>query len=324
MARVLVTGANGFLGSELVRVLHEHGHQVVAMMRAGREAPSFWPEEVEVFHGDITRADDTARACEGIEVIHHVAAVVGDWSSDEEHARVTIGGTRNVLDAAGRNGARVVLASSVTVYGDHLGRRPCDETVPHGRPMGSYSRAKQAQERLCEERSDVDTVIIRPANIYGPGSGPWLHDLGVQLKAGMPAQVGNRGNNAGLAYVTNVADVFALAQDKAAAGDIYNACDGLDVTWKQYMTDLARLLECRGPKHMPYGAAWLGARIMEGLWRLFRVASRPPITREAFNIVAHDNCFPSERARGRLGWEPRVSYEEALEATREYLARHPL
>ncbi|TVQ35423.1 MAG: NAD-dependent epimerase/dehydratase family protein [Wenzhouxiangella sp.] len=323
----LVTGADGFVGRVLVDYLVDKGLPVRALVLPGRKVPAAWAGQVEVVRGDVTRSADVRRAVAGVSAVQHLAAAVGDWIPWEIHQAVTVDGTRNLIDAVCEQACRLILTSSVTVYGDRIRAGPCDESLPHGRPMGHYSRAKQAQERLvedCRRHREFDAVIVRPGNIYGPACGPWLLDLGRALRRGVPALISDHAARAGLVHVTSVASLLLAAQQRAPAGSVFNACDELDVTWCRYFTDIARLVQAPSPRRLPYRLAWMLAPLLEHAWSWLGRAQRPPITREAFNLVAHDNLFPATRARTTLGWRPAVSYDTALGDIEAYLARHPL
>jgi len=117
-----------------------------------------------------------------------------------------------------------------------------------------------------------------------------------------------------------VADILILAGvDEKAVGRVYNASDGLDVTWHQYFTDLAQMIGAKKPGSVPRFAAVISARVFEALWKLFRVKKRPPLTREALNLVGSDNRFPNQRLRDELGYTPRISYAEGMDRTRAYI-----
>ncbi len=312
---VLVTGGAGFLGRHLVALLLAQRDVHIRVLAPPAETvPPHWGQRVTVVRGDITVHEDVKAAAEACTTIFHLAALVGDGASYADHERVTAGGTRNVLAVAQATGALVVLTTSICAYGDAIQRGSCAEDVPKGRFQGPYSRAKQLQEEATWQfiASKGRAVIVRPANIIGPGCGPWLNDAAQALRQGLPALIGGGQGQAALTVVDNVADFLLLvAQRPDAVGCAYNVHDGLDVSWQRYFQDLALLLGAQPPKSIPRWLAYAAAHVTEGLWRAWLPGRRPPVTREALNLIAWDSRFPLERAQG-LGWRPRVSYEQAL------------
>lgn len=314
---VLVTGGCGFLGRALVaQLLGRHHHRIAVLALPNEPVPAGWPDRVEVFRGDITRLEDVERAARGCGQIFHLAALVGDVGSYAQHERVTVGGTAHVFDVALRHGASVVLTTSVCAYGDAIQRGVCAEDVPLGRPQGPYGQAKQGQERLAWRFRDQggQVCVVRPANIIGPGSGPWLLDAAHALRQGLPALVEGGHGCAALAIVDNVADFLVLAADTpAAAGQVFNIHDGLPNTWRSYFMDLAQLMGAPPPRSIPRGLAYLGAHLSEPVFRRFLPRRRPPATREALNLIAWDNRFPIDKARA-LGWAPVAGYAQVMQA----------
>ncbi|HXG27231.1 MAG TPA: NAD(P)-dependent oxidoreductase [Nevskiales bacterium] len=320
MKKVLVTGANGFLGRRLVEQLLARGHAVRAFVLPGEAVPAHWSGRVELRRGDLTDAAAVTDAAAGMDAVVHLAALVGDGHTRAAQQRVTVGGTQNVVEAARRHRCHVILASSICAYGDHLQRGACPEDTPYGRPQGTYGWAKQRQEAVLRTLDPSAWTIIRPANIYGPGCKPWLEEAGAALRQGLPVIIGDGRGNAGLTYVDNVAELFCAALEQPAArGRVYNACDELEVSWAQYFSDLARLLGTPPPKRAPRLAVRLLALLAPPLWRLLRRRDRPPITREAYNLVGSDHRIPAERARRELGWTPRMSYADGMQAVAQSL-----
>ena len=327
---VLVTGATGFIGKRVVKKLLEKDIAVRALVLPGEDPPSEWGARVDIFRGSISDPKAIEAAVSGgaassispsVErrvagTIIHLAAVVSDWGDENKYWEYTVEGSRLIFEQAIKNGSKVVLISSIVVYGDNIYTRVCHEEVGYGKTFGPYSRTKQAQEKLAWEyhrQRGMALTVIRPANVYGPGSGPWLHDVVDILKSGSPGLISGGEMNAGLAYVDNVADLILLAgASDIANGRAYNASDALDITWRRYFSDIARFIGARKPGSVPRPVAAFGAYVCEILWTLFRIQKRPPITREALNLVGSENRIPNDRARNELSFRPEISYEEGL------------
>ena len=168
---LLVTGGAGFLGSRVTRLAREAGWHVRSLGRSPRKQA----DGVEIFVGDIGDTVLLRKACEGVEAVVHTAGLAHVFGPESkvtaDFSRVNVVGTGNVVNAAIELGVpRVVLASSVSVYGGYQGAQ-CDETV-HCRPHGAYAVSKwrgevTAAECIAKSRSSL--TILRYVTIYGEG-----------------------------------------------------------------------------------------------------------------------------------------------------------
>jgi len=323
---VAVTGATGFIGRRLVARLLADGYKVVALALPSDAIPIEWAgKPVVVRRGDVTRRGDVVEALAGTNFVFHLAAVVSDWGAPAEHERVTVKGTENVLTEAAARGQRALLVSSIAAYGDRLTHVICDEDTDPGGPLGPYSASKQAQERIArrlEGERGLQVTIVRPANVYGPGSGPWVDELCRQLTAGNPTLVGGGNFAAGLVYVDNVVEILVRAAERVGAvGRTYNANDDHGVTWSRYVNELAVLTSSRPPRSVPGFLATASAHAYESVYRLLGRNERPSVTREALNLCRGPLRVPVDRARRELGYVPVVSYDDGMKRIAEHLRR---
>ncbi len=321
---VLITGAAGFIGRHLMKRLLDTGKRIIAFDVIPCPESLVDEDKVCWIKGDITSPEQVEQAAQDCGLIFHLAAVVGDWGSESSHRLVTVEGTRHVFDAAlkQKRRPRIVLASSIVVYGDQINQKVCHEGVPHGKTFGPYSESKQAQERMAQQylQRGLDIRIVRPANVYGAGSKPWVEELCIELKRGVPVLIGGGDFDAGLVHVNNVVEVMLLAAvNSQARGQIYNAADENGITWKKYMGDLAKICGAPKPRSIPRLAARYLAVAGERTFRLLRSDTRPPITREAFNLVGSEHHIDMMKTRRELGYEPVTSYESGIAEVREYL-----
>jgi nucleoside-diphosphate-sugar epimerase len=330
---VLVTGGAGFLGRVLVgQILQQTGWRVRVLALPREPVPPEWADHhawagrVQALRGDITSPTDVDAAVRGCRQVFHLAALVGDAGTDAQHQHVTVGGTAHVFDAAMRHQAQVLITTSICTYGDAIQRGPCAEDQVWGEGQGPYGRAKQGQEKLAHDfaRRGGQVCVVRPANIVGPGSGPWLLDAAHALRQGLPALIGGGQGHAALTVVDNVAAFLLLAaRSDRAWGQAFNIEDDLPVTWARYFGDLAAMMGVKAPRSIPRAVAYAGAAIAEPVWRTLWPRRRPPVTREALNLIAWDSHFPTAKARA-LGWAPTVGYEALLQALRADIAARGL
>ncbi len=322
----LVTGATGFIGRRLVRRLVAGGEPVRALVLPGEAAEALESDPaVEVVRGDVTDAAAVAGAVRGCHRVYHLAAVVGDWGDEATFEAVNVGGTRNVLDAAEAAGTeRVLLVSSIVVYGWGMHTGVCAEDAPREYGVSPYSRTKRASEQLALDYhalGRVPVTVVRPGNVFGVGSDVWVDQLLEVVRAGRAMLIDGGDGDAVLAHVDNVVDVIVrAAASDAAAGRVYNANDGAGVSWREYVSDLAQLAGVKPPRRsVPAAAALALAAAMERTWRVLGRAGRPLLTREAVTLLASRAPVPVDRARQELGHQPLVTYDDAIHEIAEYV-----
>lgn len=321
--RVLVTGASGFIGGRLVRRLLADELSVRALVLPD-EAVAL-PPEVDVVRGDVTDAESVAAAARDCRRVYHLAAVVGDWGDERAFVRINVDGTRNVLDAAVAAGCeRVLMVSSIVVYGWQMHTSVCDEDRRRELGVSPYSRTKRASEELALDYHAFDRVpvtVVRPGNVYGAGSRVWVDGVLEVVRAGRALLIDRGSGDAVLAHVDNVVEVIALAAaNPEAAGRVYNANDGGGVSWRDYFADLAQLAGVAPPRRSVPSTIALGiAAGMERTWAALRRPTRPLLTREAVTLLASRAPVPIERAQRELGYHPPVHYDQAIAEIAEYL-----
>ena len=313
---ILITGATGFIGSHLTSRLLADKKRIRALVLPSEPIPADWGSHVEIFRGDIRNRRDVENAVKGVSLIFHLAAITLDTGPKELHQAVTLEGTRHIMESAATHQAKVVLTFSITTYGVKIQTDVLDEELEWGAPAGFYSTHKQLQEKLAREiatKQNVELVVLRPGNVYGAGSPQWVKSVIAELQHGTPTLLGGGHGNPGFVYIDNLVDALILASENPkAVGRIYNIGDGFDLSWKTYFTDLAKMANAPKPKVIP---RWLGralAGIIEPVWYGLKLKGRPPLTYEAFNLVASDARFPITRAQTELGYQPRVTYKEAM------------
>ena len=323
--RVFITGATGFLGSVLVRRLIAEGAQVRALARApARAAALRGLAGVEVVYGDVTDRDSLRAAVEGCAVVIHSAASFTDWRSQQA---VNADGTRNVVEAAADAGvSRFVHVSTIAVYGyRHSG--DVAETAPMRETSGDpYNRTKIQAERhvtgIASSRG-MAYSIIRPGQIYGPGSGMWtgtMFRLASQLRLAFP---GDGNGSAHAIHVDDVADLaILLASHPQAVGEAFNGSPDPAPTWREFLGGYRRLTGREG--------GWLAlpvAPVLAATKIAAAFSASRSMTRDAPDLLMMAQgrfSFSTTKARQRLGWTPQVSLTDGIESCTSWLRRQGL
>jgi nucleoside-diphosphate-sugar epimerase len=335
--KILVTGAGGFLGVNVVERLVAHGHSDIRCFlrdkgKAGRiEALAAANPgcHVEICYGNLKSKADCARAVADVEIVIHLAA--GLKGAPAELFVDSVVTARNLLEALGARtqpsiaNTRVVLVSSFGVYGvASLGRGArVDESTPlepFPDRRDPYSHSKLRQEQLVREyqqKLGFELVVLRPGVIYGPGGGAFSNRVGIQVG---PVFVHMGGSNLlPLSYVVNCAEAIVVAATHAdAAGQVYNVHDDEMPTASEYLRAYKKHVKRVRSVRLPYFATRFLARSLEGYHRRSQGQLPAIITRYKAAAAWGGNTFSNAKLHG-LGWRPLVSTHDGMMRTFEYL-----
>lgn len=236
-ARVLVTGATGFIGSRLVeRLVEGSGARVRALVTGYTRAARIARFPVELVRGDVTVPEDVVRAMEGCRVAFHCA--YGSRGSDAERRRVTVEGTRNVLAAAEEHrAARVVHMSTMVVYGAAVDG-PLDESHPRRRSGSGYADAKVDAEELAFAYAGrgLPVTVIQPTAVYGPYAPTWTVRILETMRERRMILVDGGEGLSNPVYVDDlVTAMLAAAVAPEAPGEAFLVSGGERVTWARFL-----------------------------------------------------------------------------------------
>jgi nucleoside-diphosphate-sugar epimerase len=311
---VAVTGAAGFIGSAVCRALVREGAEVRGLDLATAPAERVRGTGAAFVEADVTDRAALDRAFEGIELAVHTAAYITEYGLMEEFVRVNVGGTATVLDAAEAAGVkRVVHLSSVVVYG-YDSTAELDETAQlrtYGIP---YIDTKSASDRLARLRG---AIVVRPGDVYGPGSVPWVMRPLDMARQGRLVVPGNGDGVLLLVHVDDLAEAILLALERGEPGTAYTAWSGEPISFGDYCDRIARMAGQERARHVPRAVFRLAGAVAEAVSRL--TGSPPLAGADAITFFERRATVSNRRAVEELGWHPRVSLDEGLRRTEEHL-----
>lgn len=314
--RVLITGANGFIGKVLCKTLCERGFAVRTVMRSINSQI----EGVErLIIGDVDGETRWADATSGMDVVIHLAArvhVIRDDVNDSlaEFRRVNVARTERLARFSAASGVkRLVYVSSIGVNGlqTTLGRLYSETDKPN--PHNAYAISKwEAEQSLCRvsEETGLEVVIVRPPLVYGGNAPGNFEQMLKVLAKGIPLPLASAHNLRSLVYVGNLADALIVcATHPAAAGQTYLVSDGEDIS----TPDLLRQL----------GAA-MGhpTNLLPCPPALLKLAGRLLGKSEQIDRLLGSLQVDSSKIRRELGWQPPYALQQGLEATAEWYRCH--
>lgn len=293
--KVLITGANGFIGRHLVKALALEGHFVVGLDR--QEKPLI--ENISrYFSGDILDKDIVEKAMEGIEVVVHLAdALIGHQTevSNEKAMENNFLGTKNVLSAFSKekSARKIIYSSSGKVYGD-IKFLPITEEHPT-LPRSPYGKSKLIIERLIDFYANNKKlfVIFRIFNVFGPGQKDsfLLPTILNQLKQSQKIVLRDIAAKRDYIYLDDVISVFVLAIEKEIEPglSVFNICSGKDASAKEIVSKVSQL------KKTPVEIE----------------VDRTRLRKDEKDV----ECGSFEKAKKILDWSPKYSLRQGLEET---------
>lgn len=319
--RVLVTGGTGFTGTALVTRLLQAGHEVVALdYKDGLQCDTLRALGAEVIIGSVTDREVVERSMRDVEFVFHLAAAFRELNVDHSfYDQVNVTGTRNVLEAARRAGVwKFVYCSTCGVHGN-VDNPPADEDAPI-QPADYYQRTKYEAEPLVKQfaGSGMETVILRPAAIYGPGDPERFFMIFRRVAGGTFPMFGSGRTLYHPLYIDNLVDAFMLCLAPGVGnGREYLIADEHYYPIEEIVKAVGRALgvPVRIP-HFPVLPVVMAGHLCELLCKPFGIT--PPIFPRRVDWYRQNRAFDIGRAKRELGYAPRVELDEGLRRTGEW------
>lgn len=321
--KVLVTGANGFVGAMLCRKLLELKYEVYGLVRETSDLSLLQNLPVVKITGSLQDPESMRKAVQGIHTIYHVAAAVSDWGDLPWFRKNNVEGTRNLLDAAVEADVkRFVFISTAAVHA-FLGGKNINEDAPQSPNPFPYCISKQEAERLViqyHRDKMIDITIIRPGDVFGPGDRTSLLKMKDMLLQGRMLYLNGGKSLGAFTYVENLCDGIILAgTSPRAVGRSYIITDGYMLSWREYFQKLTRELDLPEPKiSIPAWLAMFLAVTLESIHHIFRIKKRPLVTKYLVAHLRKDFHFSIQKARKELGFTPNIGVDEAIRRTAKW------
>lgn len=321
---VLVTGATGYVGQRLALRLAEGGETVHALCRSPEKARPLAHKRIQIFQGDIEDRDSLRRAAEGCRKAYHAAALVSVWAKDPgDYARVNVGGTINVLDAAASQGVeRIVITSTAGVFGPSHGGL-VDEATPRRVPFfNEYESSKAEMHAAVRAKAaeGLHAVIVCPTRIYGPGPMVVANGFTMMVQrylAGRWRALPGDGRRSGnYVHIDDVVDGHLAAMAKGRPGEAY-ILGGENASYRDFFATLAAV-SGREQRLYPVPIMALVVFAWSEQKRADWFGRKPLITPSWVRRYSYDWANSSAKAMTELGYAPR-SLKDGLAQTVAWL-----
>jgi len=309
MSKVLVTGANGFLGSWVVRRLAEEGHQVYSLVRKSSDLTELTGAQTEYVYGDVTDLHSLLSAFQNMDSVFHLAGLIAYKKADRAAMeRVNVGGTQNVVEACRATGIRrlVHLSSVVAVGASFDSEHVLNEESPYNLAhldLGYFETKRKAELIVKEacQKNRLDAVILNPSTIYGPGDAR-KGSRKTQLKVAQGKFKFYTAGGVNVVAVQDAVDGILSAWKKGRTGERYILA-GENLSIKQLFEIIAQQAGQKPPQTL------LPTPVLHGLGIIGdfmgSLGLKSPISRENAWTSTMFHWFDSSKAQRELDFKPR-------------------
>ncbi len=313
--RILITGATGLLGNNLVRLGIEDGHQVVALVRTQERPAALNELDVELAYGDVTNPESVLHAASGVDAILHSAAQIHlGWKSQELSDRVNVEGTQAVIAAAQKERAKLVHVSTVnTLAIGNLEGTTDENTQADGQVPCTYVLSKREAERRTLQAAEqgLEACVVHPGFMLGPwdwkpSSGRMLIEVGKRWTPVSPS------GGCSVCDVRDVARGVLLAMERGERGNHYILA-GENMTYFDLWTRISRVFGKRPPRGIMRWPTRALVGFLGDLAAKFR-GVETEINSAALKMSSQFHCYSSQRARDDLGYTVRPADESIADA----------
>jgi nucleoside-diphosphate-sugar epimerase len=303
---VLITGANGFIGSKLMKYLSaKKQYRVTGLVRESSNLFRLQGKSFDLLHGSLERPLETIAG--GFDTVIHTAGLVRDWGHYDDFYRVNVEGSLNMIRASIKTGVRrFIHLSSTAVYG-FGGKRDTAEIEKKKPFRNFYCITKSiAEDRLLEHVDKIELLILRPSNVFGPFDTTTTLPLLRGIEKGLFGFPKGGKTLTSPCFVENLvcATEICLITDEGI-GEIFNITDGADIPWISFLQMMAAELSVKSPaRSVPTLPLKWASVILERVYKLLHSEKPPPLTPYRIEQVARDYSFSIEKAKTVLHYIP--------------------
>lgn len=317
---VLITGANGFIGSHIVDRMISEGYHVRGLVRKNSDLSLLEGKSLDLVYGDVTDLDSLKAAVRGATLVVHNAGLASDWGPLDLFMKINYEGTANLAKAAVSAGvSRFVLMSSTAIHGFGQASILNENSLINTHNF-HYSMSKwEAEKWLMEFSKDIpmEVTAIRPGNVFGERDHTFIEKYLDIIAKGQGGYVNGGSSKTCPVYIGNLTKAIALAgSHPAAPGESFIITDGLDITWRQFTEQLADAMGVKRPvMSIPFSIGNVLAGTMETVYKVFKISSAPLLTKYRMHNGGKDYYFSIDKARKTLGFNPETDLGTAIHKT---------
>jgi nucleoside-diphosphate-sugar epimerase len=315
--KIFITGANGFIGSNLCGWFLARGYDVYGLVRKTSDLHFLEGLAVKLIYGDL-RDPQSFEFPEDLDYLVHAAAVVSDLAPESECEPGIYGTTVSLVGKILEKRVRLkrfIYISSTLVLG-YLGTNLSEENP--GRPADflPYVRAKKKAESFLLEKRESDClplVILRPGDTYGPNDRTTCARLLNGARRGVPLRVGNGRRHFASCYIDNLCQAVELTfKSDQALGKAYTVTNSVSPSWREFFAGLQRGIGVRQRLYVPVWAGKLTAFFQQARGKIFR-RYQPELSQYRIRRITTDSTYDISRTVAELGYQPDDDFDKQIQ-----------
>lgn len=333
MDKIIITGAAGFIGSNIAGYFCEKGVDIICFVKGNSCIKNLRNLPVKIKHGDITDIKTLKAAFKNIDFIIHTAALAKDWGKYEEFYEVNVNGTLNVLKVSHHNGVKnVIITGSISSYGEENSQEIKNEEYPFNShynyfldklfpcKMNYYrdTKALATKEAIkYSTKNELNLTIIEPVWVFGEHEfNTGFYEYLKTVKTGIPFFPGSNKNKFHVIYVRDLARAYFLAYKKRLTG-INRILVGNKKS--EYMNKIysifCRELGVKKPLNLPKPLIYPLGFIMEFIYTICSIKHAPMLTRSRINMFYDNIEYSIMKAEKMLSFVNKYTLEEGIKRT---------
>lgn len=314
--RVLVTGATGFIGRQLVNTLLTKKYKIRCLVRKNSNYKPLEKFGVDVWFGDLTDKKSLNGIMDGIDIIFHLGTI-GDINvtSDKyykEYRKVNVGGTKNLLEQCTRHKIKKFIHFSSMAAMGNLRKKGLISEIDKCKPKTPYEKTKRESELIALKfwkKYKIPVVILRPTMVYGKGAKKETKKIEKSVKLRIVPIFGDGKNLIHMIHVKDVVKVAIVATKKGKPGDIYIITSEY-YTWDELVDLTAKKMRIQVFKfHIPIFISKIIVNLVETINNFFGII--PPFTSERLDNLTNTRIYDISKMREELEYKPRIKFLEA-------------
>ena len=312
--KAIVTGSNGFVGSNLVRALLSKDYDVTCLVRKTSNIKSLENLPIKFAYGDCNNIESLRKACEGQDYVFHLAAKVKE-KSKKRYFEVNLDGTKNLLTAINNlNIKKFIFLSSQAAAGPSASRIPKTEEGPEN-PVSYYGKSKLAAEEYIKKNTKIPWTIIRPSSVFGPYDRDFYIYFKI-VKKGIAPLAGLSEKYISLIYIEDLSNLIIKAAINPKANyQTFFACDGNIYSWNDFINTLQNILDKKLIRiKIPIIFAYKLALFNE-CTKYFRKQQATLNFQKVKEMKVKYWLCSSEKAKNLLDFSPKFTLSKALQKT---------